>query len=163
MGKTDAERARRLKNVLFAPLIIDKKTVGIIGLANKPGGFNERDTNMALAFGGIASIALINSRMLERLEENENRLKAYTEHLEELVKEEADKLKGAERLAAIGETAGMVRHDIRNPLQTITSSVYLAKEEVKSLPESIEKDDLTESLATIENQVTYINKIVSAG
>jgi hypothetical protein len=58
---------------------------------------------MALAFGGIASIALINSRMLERLEENENRLKAYTEHLEELVKEEADKLKGAERLAAIGD------------------------------------------------------------
>jgi len=151
----------RLKNVLFAPLIIDKKTVGIMGLANKRGGFTERDASMALAFGEIASIALINSRMLEALEENEKRLKAYTEHLEELVEEEANKLKSAERLAAIGETAGMVGHDIRNPLQTITSSVYLAKEEVKSLPESIEKEELTESLATIENEVTYINKIVS--
>jgi signal transduction histidine kinase len=46
-------------------------------------------------------------------------------------------------------------------LQAITSSVYLAKEEVKSLPESVEKKDLTESLATIEDQVAYINKIVS--
>jgi len=26
----------RLNNVMFAPLIIDKKTVGIIGLANSP-------------------------------------------------------------------------------------------------------------------------------
>ena len=151
----------RLKNVLFAPLIIDKKTVGIIGLANKRDGFTERDASMALAFGEIASIALMNSRMLETLEENEKTLKEYTEHLEELVQEEADKLKDAERLAAIGETAGMVGHDIRNPLQTITSSVYLAKEEVKSLPESSEKEELKESLETIEEQVTYINKIVS--
>ena len=151
----------KLKNVLFAPLIIGKKTVGIIGLANKQGGFTERDANMALAFGEIASIALINSRMLETLEENEKRLKSYTERLEELVEEEANKLKSAERLAAIGETAGMVGHDIRNPLQTITSSVYLAKEEVKSLPASSKKEDLIESLETIEEQVSYINKIVS--
>ena len=30
------------------------------------------------------------------------------------------------RLAAIGETAGMVGHDIRNPLQAITSDLYLS-------------------------------------
>ena len=70
-------------------------------------------------------------------------------------------MKDAERLAAIGETAGMVGHDIRNPLQAITSSVYLAKEETKALPESGEKEGLTESLETIEEQVLYINKIVS--
>jgi PAS domain S-box-containing protein len=151
----------KLKNVLFAPLIIDNKTVGIIGLANKPGRFTKRDANMALAFGEIASIALINSRMLETLEENEKRLKEYAEHLEDLVEEEANKLKDAERLAAIGETAGMVGHDIRNPLQTITSSVYLMKEEMKSLSERVKKEELTESLATIEDQVAYINKIVS--
>ena len=33
--------------------------------------------------------------------------------------ESAKKLKDAERLAAIGATAGMVGHDIRNPLQAI--------------------------------------------
>jgi len=160
-AKLMPEGHAKLKNVLFAPLIIEEKTVGIIGLANKPGGFTERDVSMALAFGEIASIALINSRMLEALEENEKSLQKYAEHLEDLVEEEANKLKHSERLAAIGETAGMVGHDIRNPLQTITSSVYLAKEEVKSMPESIEKESLTESLETIENQVAYINKIVS--
>jgi PAS domain S-box-containing protein len=151
----------KLENVLFAPLIVDRKTVGIIGLANKQRGFTKHDANMAFAFGEIASISLINSRMLEKLENNEKRLKAYTERLEELVEEEANKLKDAERLAAIGETAGMVGHDIRNPLQAITSSVYLAREELKSLPETSEKEDLTDSLAIIEEQVSYINKIVS--
>jgi signal transduction histidine kinase len=114
---------------------------------------------MALAFGEIASIALMNSRILEALEKNEKRLQEYAEHLEELVKEEANKLKDSERLAAIGETAGMVGHDIRNPLQTITSCVYLAKEELKS-PGNVKKEELTESLAMIEEQIDYINKIV---
>ena len=51
----------------------------------------------------------------------------YTKNLESLVKQRTKQLKDAERLAAIGATAGMVGHDIRNPLQAITSDVYLLK------------------------------------
>ena len=46
---------------------------------------------------------------------------------QEEARENAKKLKDSERLAAIGTTAGMVGHDIRNPLQAIASDVYLAK------------------------------------
>ena len=125
----------QLDNVLFAPLMIEQKVVGVIGLANKPGGFTERDREMAMAFGEIASVALANSRMLEMLEENEKELKTYSEHLEALVEERTKKLKDSERLAAIGETAGMVGHDIRNPLQSITGELYLAKTNLESLPD----------------------------
>jgi transcriptional regulator with GAF, ATPase, and Fis domain len=31
------------ENVLFAPLIIDEKPIGLLGLANKPSGFNDND------------------------------------------------------------------------------------------------------------------------
>ena len=34
------ERHVSLENVLFAPLVIEGKAVGLLGLANKPGGFN---------------------------------------------------------------------------------------------------------------------------
>ena len=44
----------QLDNVLFAPLTIEKKVVGVIGLANKTGGFTQRDHEMAMAFGEIA-------------------------------------------------------------------------------------------------------------
>ena len=136
-----------LANVLFAPLIIENKTVGIIGLANKPGGFTERDAEMALAFGEISSVALINSQVLETLEA--------------IIEERTQKLKASERLATIGETAGMVGHDIRNPLQAIMGEIYLAKDELTTVPESGTKQSLRETLAMIEEQIGYINKIVT--
>ncbi len=69
-------------------------------------------------------------------------------------------LKDAERLSAIGATAGMVGHDIRNPLQAITSDVFLAKTELAAIPDSEEKKNALESIDEIEKNIDYINKIV---
>ncbi|MCL5949801.1 MAG: PAS domain S-box protein, partial [Candidatus Bathyarchaeota archaeon] len=149
-----------LKNVLFAPLMVEQRTVGVIGLANKAGDFTKRDAEMAMAFGEIASVALANSQMLEKLEENEKELKAHSEHLEALVEERTKKLRDSERLAAIGETAGMVGHDIRNPLQSIIGELYLARNNLESLPDSHAKEDVKESIGYIEEQLIYVNKIV---
>lgn len=58
-----------LKNVMFAPLVIESKTVGIMGLANKPADFTPRDAQMAAGFGKLAAIALQNSRNLDERNE----------------------------------------------------------------------------------------------
>ena len=71
------ERHVSLENVLFAPLVIEGKAVGLLGLANKPGGFNEDDARMATAFGELAAVALLNSRTLELLEEEKDRTQTY--------------------------------------------------------------------------------------
>jgi signal transduction histidine kinase len=90
------------------------------------------------------------------------KLEEYSKHLEELVEEKTQELKEAERLVTIGETAGMVGHDIRNPLQSIEGAVYLAKEELQSLPtESGEKKELLEILEIVESQTRYIDHIVA--
>jgi len=70
-----------LDNVLFAPLLIENETVGVIGLANKPGGFDQHDARQASLFGEIASIALKNSRALEKLEQGEQRYRSLFENL----------------------------------------------------------------------------------
>ena len=49
-------------------------------------------------------------------------------------------LQDKERMAVIGQTAGMVGHDIRNPLQSIIGEVYLAKSELDSLPDGENKE-----------------------
>ena len=54
-----------LPNVLFSPLVLEGKTVGIIGLANKQSDFNVRDAGIATGFGELAAIALQNSKHLE--------------------------------------------------------------------------------------------------
>ncbi len=89
------------------------------------------------------------------------RIEDYTENLEQLVKRQKKQLKEAERLAAIGQTAGMVGHDIRNPLQAIISELYLAKGEIDKIPPCEAKNYMHESIGFIEEQLNYINKIVS--
>ncbi len=68
-----------LENVLFAPLNADGKTRGVMGLANKPGGFTEEDARLAGAFGEFCAICLKNSRMLEALEASEERFRTLVE------------------------------------------------------------------------------------
>jgi PAS domain S-box-containing protein len=96
----------------------------------------------------------------QRLEDKAAEVEEYATRMEELAEERAKKLQDAERLAAIGTTAGMVGHDIRNPLQAIVGDLYLAKSDLVTMPESQEKEGLQESLAEIEKNVEYIDKIV---
>jgi PAS domain S-box-containing protein len=91
----------------------------------------------------------------------EKALEENNKNLEKLVDERTKQLRDSERLAAIGATAGMVGHDIRNPLQAITGDVYLAKTELSAIPESSEKQNTLESLQEIEKNIDYINKIVA--
>ena len=92
--------------------------------------------------------------------ELQEKLEEYNENLERTVEERTNQLRDAERLAAIGATAGMVGHDIRNPLQAIMNDIFLAKSDLSVIPEGKEKDGIKESLDYIENNVGYINKIV---
>ena len=55
----------------------------------------------------------------------------------------------------------MVGHDIRNPLQAITSSVYLIREDTTRLQENQERKNILGELEDIENQIAYIDKIVN--
>lgn len=88
----------------------------------------------------------------------------YSDYLEELVDERTRELKEAQqrllksqRMATIGEAAAMVGHDLRNPLQAIVYSIYLAKK--RCMTNQI--DELERLLKTIDQQVGYMNKIVS--
>lgn len=96
-----------------------------------------------------------------KLEESAVRVEEYANQMEALANQRAEQLKDAERLAAIGATAGMVGHDIRNPLQAITGDVYLAKTELASTADTEEKKNALESLEEIEKNIFYINKIVA--
>ena len=96
-----------------------------------------------------------------KLEEAAIRVEEYANQMETLANQRAEQLKDAERLAAIGATAGMVGHDIRNPLQAITGDVFLVRTELASTGDSEEKKNALESLDEIEKNIFYINKIVA--
>ena len=71
-----------------------------------------------------------------------------------------DALLKSQRLAAIGETTAMVGHDLRNPLQAMTGSLYLAKKLSRS--ERVEdRKEAVKLLDTVDDQILYMDKIVS--
>jgi PAS domain S-box-containing protein len=95
-----------------------------------------------------------------KLEDKAAEVEEYANHMEELARERAQKLQDAERMAAIGETAGMVGHDIRNPLQAIVGDLYLIAFDVASMPEGEKKESIKESIGAIRKSVEYVDKIV---
>jgi PAS domain S-box-containing protein len=69
-------------------------------------------------------------------------------------KEMEQRLQQTERLAAVGETAAMVGHDLRNPLQAIAAAVHLLKKE------SLTTRERDEMLRIIERSLDYSDAII---
>jgi PAS domain S-box-containing protein len=95
--------------------------------------------------------------------EVEAELAKYSKHLELTVQNQTDKLSEAhesilknDRLAAIGELAGMVGHDLRNPLSGIRNAAYYIRKKQSNLA-----DSSLQMLNIIDEGVEYSNKIIN--
>ena len=56
-----------LKNVMFSPVVVSGKAVGLIGLANKKADFTDADAEVATTFGELAAVALRFARYQDEL------------------------------------------------------------------------------------------------
>jgi signal transduction histidine kinase len=123
--------------------------------------FTEEEINLMSELASDFSYGLELLRLRKERENATCQLEKYANQMEELADERAKQLRENMRLVAIGQTAGMVGHDIRNPLQAIVGDLYLAKDEVASLPSGEAKQNLQESISCIEENLFYIDKIVA--
>jgi len=71
-----------------------------------------------------------------------------------------EELLKSKRLAAVGEAAAMVGHDLRNPLQAMVTIVYLVKK-LLSFGGVEERNKAFGLLEELNDQVHYMDKIVS--
>jgi GAF domain-containing protein len=55
-----------LSNILFAPLVLKGRAVGVMGFANKPENFSENDAQLATLFAELAAAVLNTSKAKER-------------------------------------------------------------------------------------------------
>jgi signal transduction histidine kinase len=95
--------------------------------------------------------------MERKLEEYSQQLEEMVEHRTKQLKDTQERLVKSERLAAIGQVAAMVGHDLRNPLTGISGAAYYLK--MKLGPKAEKK--MFQMLEIIEKDVQYSNKIIT--
>ena len=107
-------------------------------------------------------LGMITTDITERVRAEEA-LKEYSERLEEMVEERTRKLQDAqerlvrrERLAVLGQLAGGVGHELRNPLGVISNAVYYLKTVLTDADETTR-----EFLDIISAEVRNSSKIIS--
>ena len=155
------------QDMLYAPLRTpDGRIVGILSMDDPVDG--RKPTRKSLSPLGIflhqAAMVIENTQLIENLKEARKQLETYASQLEKKVEERTKELEEsqeqllkAQRMAVIGELAGMVGHDLRNPLTSINGATYYIK---KKLGPEIDRK-ITEMLELIEKNIIYSNKIIN--
>jgi len=155
------------QDMLYAPLRTPVgRVVGILSMDDPVDG--RKPTSESLTplelFLHQAAIVIENAQLIESLSKARKQLEAHAEKLEQKVKERTRELKKsqeqllkAQRLAVIGELAGMVGHDLRNPLTSINGAAYYLKKRLSSKIDGKAK----EMLDLIEKNIVYSNKIIN--
>jgi PAS domain S-box-containing protein len=154
-------------DMLYAPLrLADGRIVGRLSVDDPLDG--KRPTKESLAplelFLHLAAVAIENAQLIHQLHDANVQVQDYANKLELKVADRTRELKEAqgsllkaERLAAIGELAAMVGHDLRNPLTGIAGASYYLKTKYSQRLDKKAK----EMLETVEKAVKHSNKIIN--
>jgi PAS domain S-box-containing protein len=115
--------------------------------------FSPQQGHLGLVFEDITE----QKKLYQKIEQYSEGLELTVAERTKDLMEAQDQLVKNERLAAIGELAGMIGHDLRNPLTGIKNSVYLLR---KKQTGSMDDRSL-EILSIIDRSVDSANKIIN--
>jgi len=123
----DLARTYDARSLLAAPLIVRDESVGAVVVARQgtPRAFTAADIDRITAVANHLAVAIENARLYEHLRESYAEL-ARTQ----------DALVHRERLAALGELAAVVAHEVRNPLGVIFNSLGALRRSVPAVGEA---------------------------
>ncbi len=146
---------------IIVPLLVKNKVIGVIVADNmyNQNPINDDMVQMLNLFASQAAVAIERTEAYQHLEDEKDKLEEAYLKLEET----QEQLVRNEKLAAIGQTAANVAHEIRNPLVTIGgfARILLRSEKVKADEElfmftQIITEEVTRLESILKNVLDYV-------
>jgi signal transduction histidine kinase len=143
-----------ISSFLGVPLFGGRKTVGIIALANREGGYTIEQAE------DLSAIGLAYMEVAAR-QKAEQEVRLHRDHLEELVEERTGELRDSEAAQArqaeeLKDMLDIASHELRHPATVFKGYSYILLENVDSL----DSDVAREALASIDRASDRIVRIV---
>jgi signal transduction histidine kinase len=160
-----------IRSGVYVPLMIGDRVIGGIAVeSGEENAFTEQDERLLVTLASQTAIAFDNARLYQnaqqelqermRAEEEVRQLNASLERrVEERTQELLDtqeKLVRNEKLAVLGQMAGSVGHELRNPLGVMSTAIYFLKMVLADA-----NDKVKEYLDIVETNIRVSDKIVA--
>ncbi|RJX25961.1 MAG: GAF domain-containing protein [Desulfurivibrio sp.] len=141
---------------LVAPIMRADRVVAILGVGNKAVDYVRQDVEIVSYLADVAweiTVRKMAEEEVHRLNaELEQRVAERTGELQEA----HEKILRQERLAAVGQLAGGIGHELRKPLTVMANAVYYLR-----LIQPGAEGKVKEYLGILENEVFFAEKIIS--
>ncbi|MDP3732548.1 MAG: response regulator [Candidatus Omnitrophota bacterium] len=147
------------KSFLSIPLVsrhglLQEDIIGVINVTGKISGedFTEREQTLLSVLAGEAAVAIENNKIYIQLQDKIEALKKTISQLHQT----QNQLIQTEKMAAVGQLASGIAHEIRNPLGIILGGVEFFENKLAKKKDKVTK----ESLKKIKQSIGRANNIV---
>jgi two-component system, NtrC family, sensor kinase len=146
-ARPDLDTRSGIRSYLAAPLVWRGDTLGVVTVASPtPGFFGEADTQLVAELAEQAAAAVAHARAYA----DEQARRAQLEELNRTLAQAQHRLVQLEKIAAIGQLANGIAHELNTPLSVVISNLSVLKDYCASLTQ------IATGTAIAQSEIDYI-------
>jgi PAS domain S-box-containing protein len=146
----------RLQSLASTPLLSAGQAVGVMNLSTRRvRAFPPEELDLLAAIGQQLGNAVQNAQLFEEVQHE----LAERKRAEEALREAQERLIRQEKLAVLGQLAGGVGHELRNPLGAIKNAAYFLN---MALAEREPEPEVKETLEILKKEIGTSERIISS-
>ncbi|MBU0677638.1 MAG: FHA domain-containing protein [Verrucomicrobia bacterium] len=157
-GPSDSIAELNIHSAICAPLQTQERIIGIIHAdsTNPAERLTKEDMRLLAAVGAYAGVAIENAKLYGQLARDKGALQRANEEL----RNAQQLLIQSEKMAAIGQLASGVVHDVKTPMMVIMGYAHIIREKVGPLLSDADHRDLNKYIDNIEESVSHTDKVI---